>query len=218
MTLDDVPNILKALSDSDCTPNIVFFPRQFKAPRTSAEVLGSVLYAPTNPEPINKILEARIERATNANRKRVLKAIKTSDDSAIDWLPSEALEIGQPFSCEQAQGTMMVTRKRPDPRGGFWILTNHPDLKSFHTSQVIRVLAVKKAPLPEIPVLVSIGKRITELTADDFINNNLPTTDEAAAALLEGHIKAKQFRAITDASSFHSNPALFLDMVQKAGA
>lgn len=218
MTLDDIPNILKSLPDSDCTPNIVYFPRCFNAPRPSAVVMGNLLYAPTNPQPINEILEARIERATKPNRKRVLKAIKTGDDSSTDWLPSEALEIGQPFSCEEAHGTMFVTRKQPDPRGGFWILTNHPDLKSFHTSQISKVLAVKKAPVPEIPVLVSIGKRITELTADDFKNNNLPTSDEAAAALLDGHIKVKQFRAITDAVSFHSDPALFLDMVRLAGA
>lgn len=218
MTLDDIPNILKALPDSDCTPNIVFFPRQFKAPRSSAEMLGSLLYVPTNPEPINKILEARIDRAINPSRRRVLKAAKIGDDSNIDWLPSESLEMGQPFSCEHAKGTMIVTRKRPDPRGGFWILTNHPDLKSFHTSQIDRVLAVKKAPLPEIPVLVSIGKRITELTREDFEANNLPTPDESAAALLSGHIKAKQYRAITDATSFHRDPESFLDMIKLAGA
>mgnify|MGYP000867389924 CR=1 FL=1 len=216
MTLDDIPDILKRLPDSDCLPNIVFYPRQFQAPRSSAEVMGNLLYQPANAAQINQILEARIERATKPNRQRILKAIPTSD--SIDWLPSESLEIGQPFSCEQAKGTMFVMAKTLDPRGGCWIVTNHPDLRSFHTRNITKVLAVKKAPQPDYPALVSIGKPINALTEEDFKQNNLPTDDEAAAAFRSGQISAQQYRVIGDAAAYHRDPALYLDMVQLAGA
>lgn len=216
MTLDDIPGILKRLPDSDCPPNIVFYPRKFNAPRSSAEVMGNLLYKPADAAQINSILEARIERATKPSRKRILKAIPTND--TIDWLPSESLDIGQPFSCEQVKGTMLVMCKTVDPRGGCWIVTNHPDLRSFHSRNIPKVLAVKKAPQPEYPVLVSIGKPITDLTQDDFEANNLPTPEEITAAWQNGQITVKQFRALSDAAAYHRDPALYLDMVQLAGA
>lgn len=216
MGLDDVTSILKSLPDSDCPPSIVFYPRQFQAPRPSAEVIGNLLYQPTDAAKINSILEARIKRATEPSRKRVLKAIPTSD--TIDWLPSESLDIGQPFSCEQAQGTMLVVTKKVDPRGGCWIVTNHPDLRSFHTRNIPKVLAVKKAPQPDYPALVSIGKPITDLTQDDFEANNLPTPEEITAAWRNGQITVQQFRALSDVAAYHRDPVLFCDMVQLAGA
>lgn len=216
MTLDDIPNILKALPDSDCTPNIVFFPRQFKAPRTSAEVLGSVLYTPTNPEPINKILEARTQRAT----KRVLKPISSGVIETV-WIATADLVAKQAFLLgekDDEKVKMVVVSKTADPRnpGHFWILTNHPALPSFHTSQIEKVKVAKIAPKPEAPVLVSIGKRIVDLTPEDFQTNNLPTEAEAVAMWNAEVINTNQYRAISRAIRLHHDPEMFLSIEAEA--
>lgn len=218
MVLDNCASILQHLPDSDCHPNIVYFPRRvFVAPRPSAKVVGDLLYQPASPEIIRAILPERTEK--RIKRLTVLKAAKADEFSDIDWLPAVDLAVGQYFSVWRYPAMKVVCKVQDTrPCGGFWIVTNYADLKSFHTSQIKKVMAVKKETPPvNQPVILSIGKPITDLTPDDFRNGNLPTFEEASAAWNAGQIKAQQWKAIVDALSFHRNPAYFLDMVKVAG-
>jgi hypothetical protein len=83
------------------------------------------------------------------------------------------------------------------------IMVNGPE-----KSQVITFGATAIIELP--PVLASIGKRIGDLTPDDFQSGNLPTFQETVDAWNAGHIQTPQYRAIQDARRIHADPEMFL--------
>lgn len=174
-------------------------------------------------------LERRLDRMKAASRKRV--AVVMAADTSIEHLPTIELTRGQAFSIPSYEPatydgqnktwtpantlrTFTVIAKQIDPRGGAWIIANG---MSFHTSQIPSVLAVKvNKPINEAPVLDSIGKRITDLTPDDFKSGHLPTPVETAAALKAGHIDTRRYQIITTTRRLHEDAEMYFAIEQEA--
>lgn len=200
--IEKIP-ILPLGTDGDCPPVVIKLQRfPVVAAKPPALALGEVVFTSAAPAIINATLPQR-----EAKRLKVLKpATSETKDTDIDTLPSTRLEIGQSFSVQGRQGTFTVTNKTIDTRcqilgplaPACWIITDSPELRSFHTSQIPNVCAVVKVTPPKQVVEIIPFPKL--LTLEDVCDESgKPSIALLGAAWRDNKLTTPQYQALVDA-------------------